>query len=92
MLQDISHPPIDLHDLSQYLYSFFKIRKPKCCSKIIFQEFQYIYESSGHEFPNVESILKQFITCFFKGYAKDETDRIRADECKKHRKKRKLNS
>ena len=88
----LKHPPIDLYDLSQYLYSFFTIRKPKCCSKIIFQSFQYIYESSGYEFPNVVSILKRFINCFFKGYAKDETDRIRADKCKNDRKKRKLNS
>ena len=57
----LKHPPIDVYDLSQYLYSFFKIRKPKCCSKIVFQAFQYIYESSGYEFPNVESILKRFI-------------------------------
>ena len=88
----LKHPPIDLYDLSHYLYSFFKIRKPKCCSKIIFQAFQYIYASSGYEFPNVESILKQYINYFFKGYAKDETDRIRADKCKNDRKKRKLNS
>ena len=88
----LKHSPIDLYDLSQYLYSFFKIRKPKCCSKIIFQAFQYIYESSGYEFPNVESILKRFINCFYKGNAKDETDRIRADKCKNDRKKRKLNS
>ena len=59
--EKLKHPPIDLYDLSQYLYSFFKIRKPKCCSKIFFQAFQYIHESSGYEFPNVESILKQFI-------------------------------
>ena len=82
----LKHPPIDLYDLSQYLYSFFKTRKPKYCSKIFFQAFQYIYESSGYEFPNVESILKRFINCFFKGYAKDETDRIRAEKGKNDRK------
>ena len=29
----LKHPPIDLYDLSQYLYSFFKIRKPKMLLK-----------------------------------------------------------
>ena len=43
-------------------------------------------------YMNLRDILKRFINCFFKGYAKDETDRIRADKCKNDRKKRKLNS
>ena len=31
----LSFPPNDLYDLSQYLYSFFKLRKNKCCTKYI---------------------------------------------------------
>lgn len=29
-----SHPPADLFDLSQYYYSFLKSWNPKCCSKL----------------------------------------------------------
>ena len=89
----LKHPPLDLYDLSQYLYCFFKMRKTKCCSKIFLQGFQHIYESSGCNFLNIDNIMRRFINCFFKGYAKTETDQIRADKGKEsNRKKRKLNS
>ena len=64
----LKHPPIDLYDFIAAFVLFLQNTKTQCCSKIIFQAFQYIHESSGYEFPNVESILKRFINCFFKGY------------------------
>lgn len=89
----LKHPTSDLYDLSLYLYSFFKMRKRKCCIKIFLQGFQYIHDCSGWKFPNIDKILKRFINCFFKGYATDETDKIRVDKAKENcKRKRKLNS
>ena len=78
----LKHPTLDLYDLSLYLYCFFKMRKVKFCTNIFLQGFQYIYECSGCTFLNIGHILKRFINCFFKGYATDETDKIRADKAK----------
>ena len=52
----LSHPPQELFDLSQYLYCFFKLKKPKCCSKIFLQAYDLIHEASGYE---VESIYRR---------------------------------
>ena len=38
----LTHPPSTLYDLSLYLYSFFKHRKIKCCSKIFRDAYKYI--------------------------------------------------
>ena len=35
-------PPLNLYDLSQYYFTFFKARKSKCCTKIYLQAFRYI--------------------------------------------------
>ena len=37
-------PPINLYDLAQYYYAFFKARNPKCCTKIFRSAFQEIHE------------------------------------------------
>ena len=74
----LKHPPPELYDLALYLYSFFKNRHSKYCSRVSLQGFMFIYESSGCQFPNIERILKRLINTFFKGYAKDRTDQIRA--------------
>ena len=51
------------------------------------------YECSGYDFPNINSILSRFNNCFFKGYAKNESDKIKSGKADtKERKKRKLNS
>ena len=52
----------------------------------------YIYESSGCQFPNIERILKRLINTFFKGYAKDMINQIRADKQENDKKKRNFNS
>ena len=36
-------PPINLYDLSQYYYAFFKSRNRKCCTKIIIQANLQLY-------------------------------------------------
>ena len=63
----LSHPPQELFDLSQYLYCFFKLKKPKCCSKIFLQAYNIIYEASGYEFESIDRILSRFNNCFLKG-------------------------
>lgn len=88
----LSHPPSELYDLSLYIYSFFKARSNKCCTKIFLQAYEFIYESTGYSLPNISSILKRFNNCFFKAYASSETDKIVAEKDKKQRIKRKLNS
>ena len=90
---NLKHPPPALYDLSLYLYSFFKKRKNKCCTKIFLQAYHYIYECTGFEFINIDKILSRLNNCFFKGYASNETDKIKAKKNEEMcRKKRKLNS
>ena len=88
----LKHPPSELYDLSLYLYTFFKNRQTKCCSRVFLQGITYIYESTGCQFQTIDSILKRFINSFCKGYCKDMTDQIKADKRNNDRKKRKLDS
>jgi len=88
----LKHPPTDLYDMSLYLYTFFKSHIKKCCSKIFLEAFTYIYNCTNYEFDNIESILRRFTNCFFKGFVKTETDKIKNDNDTKQRKKRKLDS
>ena len=39
----LKHPSPELYDLALYLYSFFKNRHSKCCSRVFLQGFMYIY-------------------------------------------------
>ena len=89
----LKHPSSDLYDLSKYLYSFFKTREPKCCTKIFLQGFRLIYQSSGCDYEQSEKILRRFVNTFFKAFAKDQTDKIKKDkEVETKRKRLKLNS
>ena len=89
----LKHPPANLYDLSKYLYTFFKMWSPKCCNKIFLEGFRIIYEHSGCEYEQSESIIRRFVNCFFSALAKDQTDKIRQDkEEANKRKKRKFNS
>ena len=89
----LKYPPHDLYDLSKYLYTFFKAREPKCCSKIFLQGFRHIYECTGCNYENSKGILRRFLNTFFKAYAKDQTDKIKSDkERETRRKKLKLSS
>ena len=86
----LKHPPADLYDLSKYMYSFFKMRAPKCCNKLFIESFRIIYEHSGCEYEGSESIIRRFVNCFFSALAKDQTDKIKQDkEAANERKKRK---
>ena len=77
----LTHPPSTLYDLS-HLYSFFKHRKMKCCSKIFRDAYKYKYECSHYDFPNINSILSRFNNCISKGFAKNETDKIKSGKKK----------
>ena len=87
----LSFPANDLYDLSQYLYSFFKLRKNKCCTKIYLEAFQEIYRFTTCDYSNVNSICRRFVNCFFKAFTKKENDKIRAAKDKKAIKRRRLN-
>lgn len=88
----LKHPPADLYDLSKYLYAFFKMRSPKCCNEIFLQGFKIIYEHSGCEYKQCDSIIRRFVNSFFSAFAKDQTDKIKQSKELQSRKKRKLNS
>ena len=63
----LKYPPPELYDLGLYMFAFFKNRNQKCCSKVFLQSFKEIYELSGHQFTDIDSIIKRFSNCFFKG-------------------------
>ena len=90
----LKYPPPELFDLALYMYTYLKWREPKCCSKIFEQGFKIIYDSSGCHFTDIEKILKRFVNCFCKGYAKEKTDQIKQKDKITHteRKKRKFRS
>ena len=90
----LKYPPPELFDLALYMYTYFKWREPKCCSKIFELGFKIIYDSSGCHFTDIEKILKRFVNCFCKGYAKEKTDQIKQKDKITHteRKKRKFRS
>ena len=88
----LSHPPSELYDLSQYLFSFFKTREKKCCSKLYLDAYQMIYDTTGVEFENISSILRRFNNCFFKAFAKDINDQEKRSKDDKKVKQRRLSS
>ena len=88
----LSHPPSELYDLSQYLYSFFKTHEKKCCSKLFLDAYQMIYERTDVEFENISSILRRFNNCFFKAFAKDINDQQKRFKDSKKVKERRLSS
>ena len=66
----LSHPSADLYDLSQYLLCYFKMKDPKCCNSVFLNAFKIIYDATGYEFPNIGKIIRRFVNCFFKTFAK----------------------
>ena len=76
----LSFPPNDLYDLSLYLYSFFKLRKDKYCTKIYLEAFKEIYSYTGYRVPNERSIIRRFINWFFKAFTTNANDKIKAFE------------
>ena len=73
----------DLYDLSKYMYSIFKLRKNKCCTKIYLEAFQEIYQFTTCDYSNANSICLRFVNCFFKAFTKKENNKIKAAKDKK---------
>ena len=38
-----------------------------------------IYESTGYEFDNIDKIIRRFANCFFKKFAKNESEKLKAE-------------
>ena len=58
----LSHPHMELYDLSLYLFSY-KSLDAKTCIKKVMMAFQHIYEASHCDFQNITSILpKGYVT------------------------------
>ena len=70
----------------------------KCCTKIFLQAFKFIYECTGYTFENIDKILRRYVNTFLKGFALEQTDKIRKEKDgdssgrKGSRKKQKLSS
>ena len=88
----LTHPPDQLYDLSLYLYSFFKLKKDKCCTKIFLNCSRKIYHFPNYDFPNIDSILRRFTNCFFKAMPKQESDNIRIEQDKRNIKRTRMSS
>ena len=76
----LCHPPLDLYDLSLYLYAYYSSISDRTCLKRFLSGFNYIYESSFCEFDNISSILRRFANSFSKGFVKKETEKIKIDK------------
>ena len=70
-------PPINLYDLSQYYYAFFKARGTKCCTKIFMEAFKEIHNYTGYNFENIDRINRRFCNTFFKAFVKKATDNVK---------------
>ena len=57
----LRHPPMELYDLSLYLFSYYKSLDDKTCIKKVMMAFQHIYEASQCDFQNITSILRRFL-------------------------------
>ena len=93
----LAHPPVELYDLSQYLFSFFKCRETKCCSKSFLEGYKMIYDTSVSKFDNILSILRRFIlrrfnNCFFKAFASDVNDKLKRSKNENKIKQRRVGS
>ena len=89
----LKHPTPELYDLALYMYTFFKNRKQKCCSKVFIQAFNEIYEAYGYHIDHIDRIIRRFCNTFFKGFSKQMSDKIRNDKgLLNDKKKRKLAS
>ena len=86
----LSIPPYALYDLSMYLYTFFKMREDKCCTKIFFEVFHEIYSYAGCNFSNEASINRRFANCFFKSYVNNANDKLESAKDLEATKRRRL--
>ena len=47
-------PPMNIYDLSQYYYAFFKARNTMCCTKIFLEAFKKTHGYTGYDFKNID--------------------------------------
>ena len=85
----LTHPPFELYDMSLHFYTFFKLREKKCCKGIFIEAYKMIYESTDYEIQNINNIVRHVSNCFFKGFIKKKSHKIR-NMIDKSLKKRKL--
>ena len=90
----LGHPPTELDELSQYLFTFFKTRENKCCSKLFLEasETIIIHEAIQFKFENIISILRRFGNCFFKAFSCDLNDKLKRTKDEKKIKQHRMNS
>ena len=81
-------PRINLYDLSQYYYAFFKSRNRKCCTKIILEAFKQIYSFTGYDFENVDRINRRLCNSFFKAFVKKASDNVKAEDIRDTKRRR----
>jgi hypothetical protein len=84
-------PPINLYDLSQYYYTFFKSRTAKCCTKIFLEAFNEIHSYTGYDYENIDSINRRFCNTFFKAFVNKSKDNVKFKD-QRDIKKRRLSS
>ena len=63
------------------------MKDPPFCNTVFLQAFKLIYES-GYEFDDIDKIIRRFVNCFFKTFAKNESEKLKAENDKRYIKKR----
>ena len=79
-----------MFELGLYLYSFYVKVDDKTCVNKLLRAFREIYEVTYYNFTNVDSILRRFVNCFSKGFAKKESDTLQASKQEKSIKRQRL--
>ena len=77
---------INLYDLSQYYYAFFKARKTKCCTKIFLEAFKKIHGYTGYDFKNIDRINHRLCNTFFKAFVKKSSEIIKSTDMRETKK------
>ena len=62
----LSLPLESIYELSLFCYSYYKIVENKSCAKRILSAFHQIYNATGFEIENHDSVLSRLVNCFFK--------------------------
>ena len=85
----LKHPPEELYDLGLRLYTYYKNVELKSCSTRLVKAFTAIFECSFCFLDDaiVQEVMRRFVNCFSKGYARMRTEEIKID--KNNRKKKK---
>ena len=73
----LSLPLESIYELSLFCYSYYKIVENKSCAKRILSAFHQIYDATGFEIENHDSVLSRLVNCFSKVHSKNKTDVIK---------------